>query len=104
MRDQVEALITELIRPLVAADGGEIELVSVDGDTVIVRLSQACGGCPGAPYTRAGLIEPVLRKGLGRDISVQLQRAATRPAIPSALRRPPPGQAEEADSADESAD
>ena len=90
MRNEVEALISEVIRPLVEADGGAIELVAVDEDTVIVRLSQACGGCPGAPYTRSGLIEPVLRRGLGRDIRVKLQRAATRPAIPSAMKMPPP--------------
>lgn len=90
MQDRVESLITEVIRPLVKADGGEIELVSVEHDIVTVRLSQACGGCPGAPYTRSGLIEPLLRKGLGRDVVVKLQRAATRPDIPSALRRPPP--------------
>lgn len=90
MRDRVESLIAEVVRPLVRADGGEIELVSVDEDTVTVRLSQACGGCPGAPYTRSGVIEPLLRKGLGREIHVKLQRAATRPAIPSALKMPPP--------------
>ena len=103
MRNEVEALISEVIRPLIEADGGAIELVAVDDETVIVRLSQACGGCPGAPYTRSGLIEPLLRKGLGRDVRVKLQRAATRPAIPSALKMPPPkdDESDDGDDADE---
>lgn len=100
MRNEVEALISDVIRPLVEADGGAIELVAVDEETVIVRLSQACGGCPGAPYTRSGLIEPVLQKGLGRNVRVKLQRAATRPAIPSAMKMPPPKDDEGSDDED----
>ncbi len=89
VRDRVEALIEDLVRPLVEADGGGIELVAVDDRTVTVRLSRACAGCPGAPYTRSGVIEPVLRRVLGEHVQVVLQRAPTRPDIPSALKRAP---------------
>jgi len=41
------------IRPLLQADGGDIELVNVDTDSgvVSVRLQGACKGCPGAAMT-----------------------------------------------------
>ncbi len=41
------------IRPLLQADGGDIELVGVDESTgvVSVRLQGACRGCPGAQTT-----------------------------------------------------
>ncbi|HAU37424.1 MAG TPA: hypothetical protein DCX07_06860 [Phycisphaerales bacterium] len=52
MTDQVTAVI-EKIRPLLQADGGDIELVGVDEKTgkVSVRLQGACRGCPGAAMT-----------------------------------------------------
>jgi len=50
--DSVREVI-ETIRPLLQADGGDIELVSVDAETgkVSVRLQGACKGCPGAAMT-----------------------------------------------------
>jgi len=52
MTDQVREVI-EAIRPMLQADGGDIELVNVDEATgvVSVRLQGACKGCPGAAMT-----------------------------------------------------
>ena len=97
VRDEVEALITDVIRPLMEADGGGVELVSVEGATVTLRLLRKCAGCPGAPYTRAGVIEPVLRRLLGPGVRVRLQRAPTQPGTPSAMMKKParPQQADD---------
>ena len=47
----------ENLRPLVQADGGDIDLVSVAEDTgvVSIRFQGACRGCPGAASTTATL-------------------------------------------------
>jgi Fe-S cluster biogenesis protein NfuA len=52
MEENVRSIIEE-IRPMLQADGGDIELVSVDEATgvVSVRLQGACKGCPGAQMT-----------------------------------------------------
>ena len=51
MRDKVEKVLTE-IRPMLQADGGDIELVDVTGEGIVkVRLTGACGGCPMSTYT-----------------------------------------------------
>lgn len=52
VKNRVQAVI-EKIRPLLQADGGDIELVNVDDATgkVSVRLQGACKGCPGAAMT-----------------------------------------------------
>jgi len=49
---RVEAVI-QRIRPLLQADGGDIELVKFDEATgvVSIRLRGACSGCPGAAMT-----------------------------------------------------
>lgn len=52
MEEQVKEVI-QSIRPLLQADGGDIEFVGVEEETgkVSVRLQGACKGCPGAQMT-----------------------------------------------------
>ncbi|MEM2876349.1 MAG: NifU family protein [Candidatus Bathyarchaeia archaeon] len=50
MREKVKKAIEE-IRPYLVADGGDIELVDVEGDEVRVRLKGSCVGCPMAQMT-----------------------------------------------------
>ncbi len=56
MRERVEAVINE-IRPLLQADGGDIELVDIEGGVVKVRLRGACACCPGAQMTLKMAVE-----------------------------------------------
>lgn len=56
MKEQVSAVIDE-IRPLLQADGGDIELVGVEDGVVKVRLRGACAGCPGAQMTLKMAVE-----------------------------------------------
>ena len=44
--------VIETIRPMLQADGGDIEYVETTEDNVVrVRLQGACAGCPGARMT-----------------------------------------------------
>lgn len=61
MRDKVEKAIDE-IRPVLKADGGDIELVDITDDgTVKVRLKGACAGCPFSMMTIRYSVERYLR-------------------------------------------
>jgi Fe-S cluster biogenesis protein NfuA len=50
MKEKIEELISK-IRPSLQADGGDIELVSIEDNVVKVKLKGACGTCP-APCPR----------------------------------------------------
>jgi Fe-S cluster biogenesis protein NfuA len=52
------------IRPMLQADGGNVELVGVEGNLVKVRLKGACCGCPGAAMTLRYGVERILREDL----------------------------------------
>jgi Fe-S cluster biogenesis protein NfuA len=54
----------EVLRRLVQADGGDIELISVEEETgvVSIRFQGACRGCPGAAMTLKMGIERNLRE------------------------------------------
>lgn len=61
MLDKVQAVIDK-IRPSLQADGGDVELVSVEDGTVKVRLQGACKGCPMSQMTLKNGIEKILKK------------------------------------------
>ena len=63
LTERVQAVI-DRIRPLLQADGGDIELVGIDEETkvVSVRLQGACKGCPGAAMTLKMGVERHLRE------------------------------------------
>jgi len=61
MRPEVEKALNR-IRPALQADGGDVELVDVQGGVVKVRLTGACGGCPMATITLKNGIEALLKE------------------------------------------
>ncbi len=61
MKEKVEKVLEE-IRPSLQADGGDVELVAVEGNTVKVRLTGACAGCPMSQLTLAFGIEKILKE------------------------------------------
>jgi len=61
VNSEVEEVL-DSIRPALQADGGDVELVDIDGGVVKVRLTGACGGCPLAMMTLKGGIEAALKE------------------------------------------
>ena len=61
MREKIEAAL-DMVRPALQADGGNVELVEVDGDVVQLRLVGACGCCPMSTMTLKMGIERRLKK------------------------------------------
>ena len=59
--DNVETVLDEL-RPYLMADGGNVEVVALDGPIVKVRLQGACGACPSSTMTLKMGIERKLRE------------------------------------------
>ncbi len=59
--DNVETVLDEL-RPYLMADGGNVEVVELDGPIVKVRLQGACGACPSSTMTLKMGIERKLRE------------------------------------------
>jgi Fe-S cluster biogenesis protein NfuA len=60
-RDNVEQVLDEM-RPYLMADGGNVELVDIDGPIVKLRLQGACGSCPSSTMTLKMGIERRLRE------------------------------------------
>jgi NFU1 iron-sulfur cluster scaffold homolog, mitochondrial len=63
-------LLAGPVGALAESHGGSIELVSVEGDTVNVRLTGACHGCPAAASTLHDNLQRELRRRSGRKVTV----------------------------------
>jgi Fe-S cluster biogenesis protein NfuA len=61
--ENVERTLDEL-RPYLMADGGNVEVVEIDGPIVKVRLQGACGSCPSSTMTLKMGIERKLREAI----------------------------------------
>lgn len=70
VKEKVEAALND-IRPALQADGGDVELVGIEGGIVKVRLKGACGGCPMATMTLKNGIERVLKSKIPEVKSVE---------------------------------
>jgi Fe-S cluster biogenesis protein NfuA len=71
VEDRAKKLVDEVLGPLIAADGGEIQLISFADKRLLVRLRGTCSGCPGRPYTLTRIVEPVAKQWLGDDVRVE---------------------------------
>ena len=61
--EKVEKVLDEL-RPFLMADGGNVEVVELDGPIVKVRLQGACGSCPSSTMTLKMGIERKMRESI----------------------------------------
>ena len=66
---QVEGVLVSL-RPAMQADGGDVELVSVEDGIVSVRLKGTCLSCPSASMTLKDGIERTLKEKVSAVIQV----------------------------------
>jgi len=58
---QVEDILDRTIRPGLQADGGDLEVISVEGRRINIMYEGACGGCPSAFMGTLEAIENILR-------------------------------------------
>ena len=69
MEEKIQKIIKK-IRPMLQADGGDVEFVDVTDGVVKVRLQGACAGCPMSQMTLKMGIEKLLKKEIPEVKSV----------------------------------
>jgi NifU-like protein len=66
----IQETLENEVRPQLWADGGDLELIDIDGSKVQVAFRKACAGCASSGYT-AKFVEQKLRELVSDDITVQ---------------------------------
>ena len=68
---KIEEVLEREIKPTLKKDGGDIELVDVDGDFVTVSLRGACSGCQSSQTTLKVYVEKKLREQVSDTLIVE---------------------------------
>ncbi|MDR3179535.1 MAG: NifU family protein [Holosporaceae bacterium] len=68
--EKILKVIETSIRPSLNMDGGDISVVSLEENTLYVRLSGACSHCPMASETLKYGVEKTLRSMVSSDLVV----------------------------------
>jgi NifU-like protein len=67
----IEEVMEREIRPSLRHDGGDIELIDVIGDRVIVATRGACASCQASQVTLKGFVESRLRELIAPELIVE---------------------------------
>jgi NifU-like protein len=70
----VQEIIDSQIRPALQRDGGDIELIDIDGPRVLVALRGMCSQCPAAGVTLEQWVQAKLREFIDEQITVEEAR------------------------------
>jgi NifU-like protein len=68
---KIEEVLEREIKPTLKKDGGDIELIDVDGDFVTVSLRGACAGCQSSRTTLKVYVEKKLREQVSESLIVE---------------------------------
>lgn len=68
----IQEIIEKEIRPGLQADGGDIELIDIDGNRVIIALRGMCTGCAMSGVTLEG-IQKKLRELVSEELKIEAQ-------------------------------
>ncbi len=69
----VEQVFENEIRPALQSDGGDLELVDIDGKRIVVSLMGRCASCHAADATLRDFVEARLRERIEPDLEVVAQ-------------------------------
>lgn len=68
---KVQEVIDKEIKPMLEKDGGSIELIDIQGDKVLVRLTGRCAACPASGVTLKNTVEDKLREFVAPELTVE---------------------------------
>ena len=64
----VEEVIEKDIRPELQKHGGDLQLVDIDGNNVVIKLMGTCSGCEMSWMTLKNMVESKLREKVSEEL------------------------------------
>ncbi len=68
--ERINALLDDRVRPALAGDGGGLEVVGLDGKTLLIRYQGACGSCPSSIAGTLMAIQNLLQSEVDESLAV----------------------------------
>lgn len=70
LQDPVSSIIKNKIAPMLARDGGAIELLAIKNAKVFVQLKGSCVGCSASGSTLKYVVEKELKSAIHPDLKI----------------------------------
>ena len=70
IKEAVLSVIESKVRPYILSHGGNIQLLKIDGNDVLVKLEGACGSCSSSVGTIKNLVEVEIKNFIHPDLNV----------------------------------
>jgi NifU-like protein len=75
----IQQTINEQVRPALRAHGGNIELIDVEGDKVLIAFRGMCAQCKISEFTMRDVVEAKLREFVSEDLVVVEDKESSEP-------------------------
>jgi NifU-like protein len=69
----IEETLDREIKPALRQDGGDLELIDIEGSKVMVAMRGTCSFCPSADFTLKQYVEAKLKEFVADDITVEVE-------------------------------
>ncbi len=67
---KIEEILDRTVRPGLQSDGGNIEVIKLEGKELFIKYEGACGGCPSSTSGTLYAIEDILRNEFDKEIFI----------------------------------
>lgn len=72
MKDKIETILEQDVRPMLKSHGGQVELIEYNEGIVVVQLLGACSNCPSANLGTKQFIEETLKQKFAEIDKVEI--------------------------------
>ena len=69
---KIDAILNQTIRPALQMDGGDIQIMALNGNILKVNYQGACGSCPSSSMGTLKAIESLLKNEYNPDLVVEM--------------------------------
>ncbi len=69
---KIDSIINKSVRPYLQMDGGDLQLLALEGNVLRINYQGACGSCPSSAMGTLKAIENLLRDEYNPEITVEL--------------------------------
>jgi len=69
---KINLLLDDRVRPALAGDGGGLEVLGLEGKTLLIRYQGACGSCPSSAAGTLSAIQNLLQSEVDDEMVVSM--------------------------------
>jgi len=70
--EKIDMILNQTVRPALQADGGDLQLIGLEGNVLKINYQGACGSCPSSAMGTLKAIESILRDEFNPEIVVEM--------------------------------